>query len=93
MNFRLFFIFFKKLVDKAKTYEYNYPIDLSYIEAIDYLYKNPLDIKNENDALVYIGNTIKRFSEKNANLFQAYHRPRCPLCISFYYIFSFIFII
>lgn len=48
----------------GKTYEYNYPIDLSYIEAIDYLYKNPLDIKNENDALVYIGNTIKRFSEK-----------------------------
>lgn len=48
----------------GKPYEYNYTIDLSYIKAIDYLYKSPIDVQSEKSALVDIGNTLRRISEK-----------------------------
>ena len=48
----------------GKPYEYNYTIDLSYIKAIDYLYKSPTDVQSEKSALVDIGNTLRRISEK-----------------------------
>lgn len=48
----------------GKVYEDNYFIDLTYIEAIDYLQKNSIDVRDEKSALVDIGNTLRRFSEK-----------------------------
>lgn len=48
----------------GKIYEHTYTIDLSYIEAIDYLYKESFDVKDEKSALVDIGNTLRRISEK-----------------------------
>lgn len=48
----------------GKIYKADYPINLSYIEAIDYIYKTPLDVKNETSALIDIGNTLRRISEK-----------------------------
>lgn len=46
------------------TYKETYPIDLSYIKAIDYLRKTNIDVDNEKQALVNIDNTLRRFSEK-----------------------------
>lgn len=48
----------------GKTYTENYPIDLSYIEAIDYLKKTAFYTDDEKEALVDINNTLIRFSEK-----------------------------
>lgn len=48
----------------GKIYTENYPIDLSYIEAIDYLRKSNFDIDNAKEALVNIDNTLRSFSEK-----------------------------
>ena len=48
----------------GKPYDADYSIDLSYIEAIDYLYKSPGDVRDEKSALVDIGNTLRRISEK-----------------------------
>lgn len=48
----------------GKIYKESYNIDLSYIEAIDYLYKNSCDVNDIKSALVDIGNTLRRISEK-----------------------------
>lgn len=48
----------------GNLYTENYPIDLSYIEAIDYLRKSDFDIDDEKQALVNIDNTLRSFSEK-----------------------------
>ena len=48
----------------GKTYKENYSIDLSYIKAIDYLQKDSFHTKDEKTALVDIGNTLRRFSER-----------------------------
>ncbi|MBQ9313533.1 MAG: hypothetical protein IJ220_00800 [Clostridia bacterium] len=48
----------------GKKYDADYPIDLSYIEAIDYLYKSPSNFNDEKSALADIGNTLRRISEK-----------------------------
>lgn len=41
-----------------------YPIDLSYIEAINYLQRDDFKVNDEKQALVNIDNTLQRFSEK-----------------------------
>lgn len=46
------------------SYTESYPIDLSYIEAIDYLRKTSFNIDNEKEALVNIDNTLRSLSEK-----------------------------
>lgn len=48
----------------GKTYIEDYPIDLSYIKAIDYLQKDSFHTKDEKSALVDIGNTLRRLSER-----------------------------
>ena len=48
----------------GKTYKEDYSIDLSYIEAIDYIYRAPFDVKDEKAALVNIGNSLDRISER-----------------------------
>lgn len=48
----------------SNIYTENYPIDLSYIESIDYLRKSNFDINDEKQALVNIDNTLRSFSEK-----------------------------
>lgn len=53
-----------KYTTLGKTYTETYIIDLSYIEAIDYLKKTSLNVDDEKDALVSINNTLSRFSEK-----------------------------
>lgn len=48
----------------GKTYIEDYPIDLSYIKAIDYLQKDSFHTTDEKSALVDIGNTLRRLSER-----------------------------
>jgi hypothetical protein len=48
----------------GKVYKNDYPIDLSYIESIDYLYRTKLDVHDDLSALVNIGNTLQRILEK-----------------------------
>lgn len=48
----------------GNSYTESYPIDLSYIEAIDYLRKADFDIDTEKQALVNIDNTLRSLSEK-----------------------------
>ena len=48
----------------GKLYTESYPIDLSYIEAIDYLRKSSFHSGDIRDVLVDINNTLQGFSEK-----------------------------
>lgn len=48
----------------GKIYESDYSIDLSYVDTMNCLYWAPFDIPDEKHALVEIGNTLKRISEK-----------------------------
>ena len=48
----------------GNTYEETYSIDLSYIEAIDYLRKSDFAVNDEKQALVNIDNTLRSFSER-----------------------------
>lgn len=48
----------------GKIYKEDYSIDLSYIKAIDYLQKESFSVSSEKSALVDIGNTLRRFSER-----------------------------